>query len=404
MYKHLIFILILLLMFSCNTQNKQYPPPPVIADRGVVFMGQERTDYQSCAFPALCVTPGGRWVCAFRAAPLKTPLEGQHVLLTWSDDEGRSWRKPFTPFIPQAIDGKAGLFRTACLTPLGGRRLLAAICWVDNSEPGLPFFNEETEGLLDTRLFLSWSDDDGETWSEPQLVDTSPYNVPTAITGPVLRFSDGELALQFELNKHYNDLSVWHHASVMMFSRDGGNTWPRHTLASSDPENSVFYWDQRPSVANGSILDVFWTFDREKSIYLNMHMRESDDRGETWSEMWDTGIPGQPSAPQRLPDGKIALCYVDRTAATIIKMRVSDDGGKTWPECTELTVFGSTSGSQSENKKSMQDAWSEMSKFSIGLPAATLLPGGDILVVYYAGPETDVTGIHWARITFPNED
>jgi len=400
MYRYLKFIIILFYMCSCNSKKGQLPPP-MVADRGIVFMGRAGTDSQSCAFPALCVTPGGRWVCAFRAAPMKSPLEGQHVLLTWSDDEGRSWREPFAPFAPPEVDGKAGLFRTACLTPLGGHRLLAVVCWVDNSEPGLPFFNEETEGLLDTRIFLSWSDDDGESWSEPRLVDTSPYRVPTAITGPVLRFSDGELALQFELNKHYNDLSDWHHASVLMFSRDGGNTWPRHTLASSDPQNKVFYWDQRPSLANGSILDVFWTFDREKSAYLNMHARESADRGVTWSKMWDTGIPGQPSAPQLLPDGRVALCYVDRTGATIIKMRVSDDGGKSWPASTELTVFGSDSGSQTEAKKSMQDAWSEMGKFSIGLPATALLPGGDVLVVYYAGPETDVTGIHWARTTFP---
>jgi hypothetical protein len=46
----------------------------------------------------------------------------------------------------------------------------------------------------------------------------------------------------------------------------------------------------------------------------------------------------------------------------------------------------------------MQDAWAEMSKFSIGLPATCALKNGDILVVYYAGPEVDCTDIKWARI------
>ena len=128
MYKHSLFIIILLLMCDCNTQHKQYTLPPVITDRGIVFMGQEGTDYQSCAFPAICVMPGGRWLSAFRAAPMKTPTEGQHVLLTWSDDEGKSWCEPLSPFTPQEINGKAGLFRAACLTPLGGHRLLATIC------------------------------------------------------------------------------------------------------------------------------------------------------------------------------------------------------------------------------------------------------------------------------------
>jgi len=330
---------------------------------------------------------------------MKIPSEGQHVLLTWSDDEGKTWTKPFAPFTPPKIDGKTGLFRAAYLTPLGGQKLLSALCWVDHSNSALPFFNEETEGLLDTRVFFSWSDDGGETWSEPRLVDTSPYNVPTPITGPVLLFPDGELVLQFELNKHYFDLSVWRHASVLMFSRDGGNTWPRHTLASSDPENRVFYWDQRPSIVKGSILDVFWTFDRGKSVYLNLHARQTTDRGTTWSELWDIGIPGQPSAPQLLPDGRLVLCYVDRTDVPIIKIRASMDSGKTWSSNDELIIFNADSGSQTEVKNNMQDTWREMGKFSIGLPASTLLPGGDVLIVYYAGPETDVTGVHWSHVS-----
>jgi len=48
----------------------------------------------------------------------------------------------------------------------------------------------------------------------------------------------------------------------------------------------------------------------------------------------------------------------------------------------------------------MQDAWAEMAKFSIGLPSTAFLQNGDILVVYYAGPETDQTDIHWARVRY----
>ena len=46
----------------------------------------------------------------------------------------------------------------------------------------------------------------------------------------------------------------------------------------------------------------------------------------------------------------------------------------------------------------MADAWSEMAMFSVGLPATAALPSGDVLVVYYAGPETDRTNVEWARV------
>ena len=384
-----------------------------IIDRGTVFSGEKDTDHQSCAFPGICVLPSGRWISSCRAAPTKGGSVGQHVLITWSDDEGRSWCEPIAPFTPPSVDGEPGLFRGVFLTALGGQpglfrrgsltalggaHVLACLCWVDHSDPSLPYFNEETEGLLDTRIFFATSQDDGTTWSEPEPMDTSPFHI-TPTTGPVLLLSNGDWACQFELNKPYYDTSVWRHSSVLMFSKDGGKSWPEHVSTSNDPENRIFYWDQRPGVlADGTLLDLFWTYDNQLATYLNIHARRSLDNGRTWSAMWDTGVPGQPAPPVSLPDGGIAMVYVDRTGAPVIKLHASEDGGKTRPDETEIVLYGDEGNSQTWRKGSMQDAWAEMGAFSIGLPTTALLGNGDLLVVYYAGPETDLTDIQWVRI------
>ena len=371
-----------------------------IIGSGTVFAGEKNTDHQSCAFPGICVLPNGRWICSCRAAPAKKGTAGQHVLLSWSDENGQSWCKPFNPFIPPDVAGKPGLFRGAHLTAMGEHRVLAILCRVDHSDPSLSFFNEETEGLLDTRIFFAKSEDDGETWSEPEIMDTSPFHLPTPITGPVLRLSNGDLACQFELNKHYYDPSVWEHSSVLMFSKDEGKTWENHVITSNDPENRIFYWDQRPGVlADGRIMDLFWTYDSEDAVYLNIHARESLDNGYTWSEIWDTGVPGQPAPPVSLLDGRIAMVYVDRTGPPVIKMRISSDCGITWPDNTEIVLHQSGPGSQTWKKKSMQDTWAEMGKFSVGLPTTALLENGDVLVVYYSGLHTDQTDVRWVRIS-----
>jgi len=39
-----------------------------------------------------------------------------------------------------------------------------------------------------------------------------------------------------------------------------------------------------------------------------------------------------------------------------------------------------------------------MGAFSVGLPYSALLAGGDMLVAYYAGPQTNHTGVHWVRL------
>lgn len=371
-----------------------------IVKKGLVYSGKDTEKFRSCAFPGIAVLPGGRWICSFRAAPEKGPLDGQEVMLTWSDDEGSTWTQPITPFDSPKVEGKPGLFRTAYITPLDEKKIMAVLCWVDYSNPGLPFFNEETEGLMDTKIFTAESTDMGETWSEPELVDVKGFNMPVPITGPILALDNGELACQFELNKHYNDVVEWRHSSVLAFSKDKGKTWYDSSIVSSHPENRIFYWDQRPAVMNdGRILDVFWTFDRKDAKYLNIHGRESVDNGKNWTEMWDTGVPGQPAAPVHLNNGHIGMVYVDRTGSPTIKIRLSKDGGYTWPEDTELKIYSSTYDKQEYGKKSMQDAWEEMGKFSVGLPATTRLANGDILVVFYAGPETDQTDIHWTRIS-----
>ena len=158
--------------------------------------------------------------------------------------------------------------------------------------------------------------------------------------------------------------------------------------------------DARPSIVNGDILDFFWTFDNGKSVYLNIHARKTADRGITGADMWDTGIPGQPAPPALLPDGRIVMVYVDRTGVPIIKLRVSNDGGKTWSDSEELNISHSDLDIQTKYKESMQDAWSEMEKFSIGLPTTAHLKGGEVLAVYYEGPKTDFTGIRWALISW----
>ena len=370
-----------------------------IVDEGVVYSAGDRSDRSSCAFPDISVLPDGRWLCSFRAAPTKGATTGQRALLAWSADEGRTWSEPEEPFTPPRVDGRPGLFRRAAVTPLGGDRLIAELMWVDHSQPSRPFFNTETEGLLDTRMFLAESGDAGRSWSRPRLLDTSPFNQPTPSTGPILRLANGDLACQFELNKPYEDTSLWRHASAFIFSRDQARTWGEATIVHQDPTNRVFYWDQRPAVLpDGRVLDVFWTYDTETATYLNIHASASEDNGRTWSDLWDTGLPGQPGPPAPMSGGALAMPYVDRSGPPAIKVRTSLDGGRSWPEHTEIVLHESCPKLQTFRKQTMEDAWAEMGAFSVGLPATALCGNGDMLVVYYAGPETDRTDIRWARV------
>ncbi len=371
-----------------------------IVDHGVVFNTQLGTEYSSNAYASICTLPDGRWLCSWRAARTKNATISQHALLSWSDDEGRTWSQPSEPFrVLPSIGQRPGVARVAAVTSLGKRSVLATIYWVDHSEPARPFFNEKTEGLLDSRIFHARSDDGGVTWSEPVLMNTSPFDCPTPITGPTLVLPDGRLACQFELNKHYEDTSPWRHKSVLMFSSDQGRTWPHHTICSEDPTNRIFYWDQRPTIlADGSLYILFWTFDTQTSSYLNIHARRSTDGGATWSAYHDTGVPGQPAPVVPLTDNQLGMVYVDRMRAPMIKLRVSSDAGRSWPDSSEIVIQPPISDPTLTQNTSMQDAWDQMNKFTMGLPTTARTTNGDLLVAYYAGARCDESDIRWARV------
>ncbi len=370
-----------------------------IHDQGCVFLAEPGSDRTSACFPGLCVLPDGRGLVAFRAAPRKVDAHPQRVLLTWSDDAGRTWTPATEPFAPEDVMGVRGEWRCGQPCALGGRRVAMVLYWVDASDPARPFFNRETEGLLDSRIFLVLSEDGGATWSRPRLLDTSPFTVPTPITGPLLPLANGEWALQFETNKAYLDTAPWRHQAVLMFSRDAGRSWPEFVDVASDPAGRVYYWDQRPSIlADNLIMAAFWTFDRVAGEYRNIHARVSSDCGRTWGELWDTGVPGQPAPLVPLRDGRICMVYVDRSGVPVIKARLSADGGRTWPTPTEQVLAGLTKAGTHGSRSDLTGAWDTMEAYSLGLPVTARLADDGILVVHYAGTHPDHTGLHWVRL------
>ncbi len=370
-----------------------------VMSRGVVAQGEAGSDRQSLAFAQICVLPSGRWISSMRAAPMKAPLAGQCVLVTWSDDQGKTWNDPISPMVPVEVNGKIGTFRQMGMLPVGGQELLGTVLWVDQSKPGLEYFNTETEGLLDTRIFSTRSFDGGQTWISPTLIDMPSYDMPTPPTGAPLRLANGDIVCQLELNKHYNDPKPWMHWPVFWFSSDDGKTWTEDAVPVRDPDNRILYWDQRPVVLkSGKILDMFWTFDSKTGQYLNIHACESADNGRTWSDVWDTGVSQQPAPPVELADGTLAMAYVDRAGAPAIRLRTSSDGGRSWPADTEVTIYELAGDSQSVGATGATEAWDEMEHFSVGLPCAVLTLDGRVLVTYYAGESTDHTQIEWAVV------
>jgi hypothetical protein len=370
-----------------------------IIGRGIIPKSPDNIHLRSNTFPSIEKLPSGRWLAAFKAAEIKGDCPFQHAVITWSDDEGVNWQEPFEPVRMPDIDGVPGLSRIAYFVSLGGSRVMMVTNWMDASDMSLPYYNPENESLKDTRIFVSFSENEGESWSVPELMLIPDVHGPVPLTGPPLRLNDGTLICQFEINKYDWDASPWIHRSAMVFSYDGGRTW-RDTVLVTEEKN-MYYWDQRPNVLSDgiSLVDFFWTLDGRKEAYINIHARQSNDGGKSWGALYDTGIYGQPGQPIDLGDGRLATISIDRSSSPVITVRTSRDFGHTYDE--GLVVYERDKLERQDSRDiSMNDAWAEMSAFSVGHPALLKLTDSEMLAYYYAGDHTDRTSIEFVRIAF----
>lgn len=198
--------------------------------------------------------------------------------------------------------------------------------------------------LLDCRLRLRTSDDEGQTWSEP--IDCMPgeNNYFVINNDRVIQTESGRLIIPAAA--HVRD-GKWDAAAdlVCFLSDDAGNTWRRgkQSLVGLKEEGQR-YTTQEPGVIelqDGKIL--LWC----RTDIGTQSVAYSSDGGETFSKLkpWNFRSPRSPASIKRIPTtGDWLLVWNDDYDAaaghsgkrTPLNTAISRDEGKTWSNVRSL--------------------------------------------------------------------
>jgi hypothetical protein len=367
-----------------------------IVDQGLLNAGEPSTRRAVATFPSLTVLPDRSLLGVYRVGTVKDATDGTQELRR-SVDNGKTWSEPVQPF-SRTVGGKTGSLQVTYVTAVSDAHVIACGMWVDRQTyPDKPLFNPETEGCLPMAMVLADSHDLGQTWTPWRVVPMPEDIGPPSLTSPVLRLADGTLAISIESNKNYEDRSTWYQRVVYIFSQDDGQTWSAPHLVCQDPTARIFHWDQRAAVApDGRVVTFTWTFDRQTNLYINIQRRISGDNGRTWTAPTDLGITDQPSIPAILPDGRVVLAWVDRYQTQSIRARVAESLDAPFAPESEVVLYHLKQ-QRSRDEGEVGELLSEMLTWTYGLPFATALPNGEVMVVYYAGIPT-ATDIRWCRL------
>jgi hypothetical protein len=376
--------------------------PLLIEQRGLVYDATRAPAEERVAcFTSLCRLRSGAILCGFQLGPQKNSPEAT-IGLCRSDDEGRTWRRIPVGWNLQ-FGGVPGSLSSGEMVEAEPGRLLMFATWFDRSDRARPLFDPVTEGILRSKQLLAESNDEGASWSDWREVAT-PGLTGCAATGPVWQMADGALVYPFESFKEFDDPSPKQHGAWILVSRDGGRSFSQPLLVARDPQQLVYYWDQRlaPADAEGELTALFWTHDLNEKRDLTVHLRRFalDDAELKLQPIQATSMPGQIAAPLWLADGRLLAFVVDRNPPCTMKLWSSRDGGRTWPAAECLTVYEHEERaalSQGAEDIDFAQYWEDMGKWSFGHPALRALGEQRVLATFYAGAP-DCMSVHFARV------
>ncbi len=323
-----------------------------------------------------------------------------HTAVFASSDEGSTWELRYLSLAEREWDGLPGETRGWYVAELEPGELTASVLWTDRSDPERPWVNPDTQGLLRMRVYHLRSRDGGRTWPDRRRVDLGRHP-GSSNTGPPLALADGVLAQPYENWKEYDDPEPGVPAAWLRLSADAGTTWTEDVLVARDPANARYFWDQRLATHpdDGRLVNMFWTHDAPAGRDVDVHISWAAPDGREWSDPVGTGLPGQHCQPIAVGGDRLMAVYSHRGGPPGIRAVLSDDFGRTWDRASEVVVWASEAGAEpgSDGPRDQADYWNDMGAWQFGHPRGTLLPSGEVLVVFYGGSGLSRSA-RWARV------
>ena len=244
--------------------------------------------------------------------------------------------------------------------------------------------------------------DGGLNWSEPTLVDTSPF-AAIGVGGNLVTLSNGSIVSPSEWGDEDGGAERPDWAALISRSTDGGRTWDVWRGVQGPQEGRYFFDLRITGLADGRLLAAYWTHDMETDTGLNVHTAWSADGGYTWKIPQDAGFWGQVTDVAGLHSGRVIALTNHRRPPMGVRALLSEDGGARFAESEHVELWGIEPAAVrsapvlSKRRDVVEDVLDSYHFFTWGTPSVTQLSEGTIVAVFYA-TEEHVTYVRCCRM------
>jgi len=277
-------------------------------------------------------------------------------------------------------------------TPHG--KLLALGMLYETPAAGTTYYARETGGAADTSLFFTTSDDEGITWSQPQIIAMC-YPEPPEVGGVICATRQGRWLAPFApwLDRH----GSWPNRgkAAVMISYDRGKTWTSSAAFLSDPSGTVRFqevWVEE--LSDGRVVGIGWQQERSGDRDYPNAYSISLDGGESFGPTLSTGLMGQAVAMRALEGGRVAVVYNRRHENPGVGLAIARPDHRGFNVEFDGLAWSAQSGFRGEVKDEEAIFWAD---FSFGEPAVEVLPDGSFFVVFWCH-EKNVQGSRYCHV------
>ncbi len=342
-------------------------PSIEVIDRHVLYANPEpQLRAKHAYFPGLVTLPSGDMLALF---VLGEAMNATNVttMVSRSEDGGRTWQ--FEGPLHEKPPGHEHDLDTFKPTVLDDGTLIATGYRFHRSDPDERLANAQTDGLRDGDDLVSFSKDEGRTWTPPRVIARSWPELIEA-SGPSIQLHDGTLLVAGSLFPMWDGSHPSNNVAVLLRSTDRGQTWDDKTIFFRDPDGR--YTASEPRLCEmqpGRVVSLFWATDHAGGKNLTNHMTVSHDGARTWSNGIDTGVPAQASNLLYAGGDTLLTIHSHRESETGLFVRIVDFANDRWKTIEELDIYSKAPASQVSQYKDMAV------NLKFGQPS--LLPIGD---------------------------
>jgi sialidase-1 len=325
---------------------------------------------RQATFPGLVQLPNGELLVMFTLGQAFDAADNRAVV-SRSSDNGKTWSAPVRLSTHEVVPEESESYKPLRLR--SGTLLAAGYVFV-RPDPLQPVVHPETFELLRLRNKVSFSRDDGHSWSVPAYFDVE--GEPLELSGPCIEIASGRIlaaTTPFHLRKDG-------HAGWLIASDDGGKSFFKLSEFFCAPGGNVSTWETRLcELSPGRIAVLFWAYDNAAGKNLNNHLVISEDSGANFGPPRDTGVHGQASNLMPLGGNKILSIHTHREddARLVVRRVELGDGGFEVEEELDLFRDDSMGSSTADIKK-------QFGSLKFGQPSLLRLQSGEVLAACWS--------------------